>query len=867
MNTTTIHRMIRVFTGYGKPDIKDDVGPNKADWPFFHSVASQDDMQDHQLLEAAERFHKYRNTQLPSIMRDAGLISKASQVESYLEKMKVRGTQAKLEYDKHQALIHEQGRLRSAVKGSITKRLLSRQWDKTTDFNNHEEQEIDSWVGKVAETYDCDWDEAVSLIEQWVAEWKPPASKVVSFSNVDDTWTNRWGKQFTSKRIALDYTYNPELNKALKDALGFPAVKWDGKMKKWTLQDDADVLAKAKGIMIEQGMFFNELSLERLEVSAPKEKSIERKTTTVAARLIGKSSIEMEWPYIGDELLRGNLLAVVKATQGRKFNPSNKTWTVGVGEAAPLIDRLRKHDENEWCLRLADALQAIPEIESFMHERAERIAISGAATLDQEMIVARLQEDLSNHFPANRELYPFQYVGVHFAQLAGGRCLIGDDMGVGKTIQAIAYIALNTEQLPALVVCPASVKYNWAKECRAWLPNMTVEVLEGRKGATPEADIIVCNYDIISGRKDALIDRGFNIVVCDESHYLKNIKAKRTEATLEVAKESESVLCLSGTAVTNRPSEFFTTLNLLRPNEFPSFFPYGQRYCDGYNTGWGWDFSGASNTDELHARTRDFCIRRLKQEVLTELPDKVRTIMDIQPSKADLKRYSDLHRAWMEDYEMHQNHGTLPAGFVLNMLTALRHECGLIKVPSTVAYIKEHYDITNGKPLVVFAHHTDVLKGCVEALRADKDRNWRIGGITGDMPAQKRQSNVEAFQAGQMDVLFCSTIAAKEGITLTAANTAVFVEREWVPGWEEQAEDRVYRIGQESDSVHAVYLSVAKTIDEKFNAVIEEKRKVVKAVLDGGDMEEREGIASALIQSMIDSGDLPASFGKMKVKA
>jgi SWI/SNF-related matrix-associated actin-dependent regulator 1 of chromatin subfamily A len=483
------------------------------------------------------------------------------------------------------------------------------------------------------------------------------------------------------------------------------------------------------------------------------------------------------------------------------------------------------------------------------------------------MIVARLQEDLSNHFPAGRELYPFQYVGVHFAQLAGGRCLIGDDMGVGKTIQAIAHIALNTEQLPALVVCPASVKYNWAKECRAWLPNMTVEVLEGRKGVIPDADIIVCNYDIVSGRKDGLLDYGFNIVVCDESHYLKNIKAKRTEATLEVAKESESVLCLSGTAVTNRPSEFFTTLNLLRPNEFPAFFPYGQRYCDGYNTGWGWDFSGASNTDELHARTRDFCIRRLKQEVLTELPDKVRTIMDIQPSKADLKRYSDLHRAWMEDYEMHQDRGSLPAGFVLNMLTALRHECGLIKVPSTVAYIKEHYDITDGKPLVVFAHHADVLKGCVEALRADKDRNWRIGGITGDMPADKRQANVEAFQAGHMDVLFCSTVAAKEGITLTAANTVVFVEREWVPGWEEQAEDRVYRIGQESDSVHAVYLSVARTIDEKFNAVIEEKRKVVKAVLDGGDMEEREGIANALIQSMIDSGDLPANFGKMKVKA
>jgi SWI/SNF-related matrix-associated actin-dependent regulator 1 of chromatin subfamily A len=857
MNTTIIHRMIRVFTGYGSPDLgKDDVGPNKADWPFFNSVAHQDEMQDHQLLEAAERFHKYRNTQLPSIMADAGLISKANQVESYLDKMKVRGTEAKREYEAQQAAISQRQQAQSKARVMVTMRL------------NHRDEPIDDeTIGAYMEAYECERDEAMSLIEQRVAEWKPPASKVVSFSNVDDTWTNRWGKEFTSKRIALDYTYNPELNNALKNALGFPAVKWDGKMKKWTLQDDADVLARAKAIMVEQGMFFNETSLERLEVSAPKEKSIERKTTTLSARIIGKSSIEMEWPFIEDEFLRNNLLAVVKATQGRKFNPSNKTWTVGVGEAAPLIDRLRKHDENEWCLRLADALQAIPEIETYMHERAERIAISGAATLDQEMIVARLQEDLSNHFPAGRELYPFQYVGVHFAQLAGGRCLIGDDMGVGKTIQAIAHIALNTEQLPALVVCPASVKYNWAKECRAWLPNMTVEVLEGRKGAIPDADIIVCNYDIVSGRKDGLLDYGFNIVVCDESHYLKNIKAKRTEATLEVAKESESVLCLSGTAVTNRPSEFFTTLNLLRPNEFPAFFPYGQRYCDGYNTGWGWDFSGASNTDELHARTRDFCIRRLKQEVLTELPDKVRTIMDIQPNKADLKRYSDLHRAWMEDYEMHQDRGSLPAGFVLNMLTALRHECGLIKVPSTVAYIKEHYDITDGKPLVVFAHHADVLKGCVEALRADKDRNWRIGGITGDMPADKRQANVEAFQAGHMDVLFCSTVAAKEGITLTAANTVVFVEREWVPGWEEQAEDRVYRIGQESDSVHAVYLSVARTIDEKFNQVIEEKRKVVKAVLDGGDMEEREGIANALIQSMIDSGDLPANFGKMKVKA
>jgi SNF2 family DNA or RNA helicase len=247
---------------------------------------------------------------------------------------------------------------------------------------------------------------------------------------------------------------------------------------------------------------------------------------------------------------------------------------------------------------------------------------------------------------------------------------------------------------------------------------------------------------------------------------------------------------------------------------------------------------------------------------LTELPDKVRTIMDIQPSRADLKRYSDLHRAWMDDYEAYQNQGSLPAGFVLNMLTDLRHECGKMKVNAAVEWIQNYHEIT-GKPVVVFAHHRDVLRNTAMALKNSKNP-LRFGGITGDMSAEKRSQTVDRFQNGELDVLFCSTVAAKEGITLTAADTVVFIEREWTPAWEEQAEDRVNRIGQESSSVHAVYLTVTDTIDEKFNHVVEEKRKVIQAVLDGGDMEEREGIANLLIQSMIASGDLPSDFGNKK---
>ena len=847
MNQHTLHKMIRVFVGYGEPIEEDGQGANKPDWPFFSQVAQQDTIYSLQFEEAADRFHKYRNTQLPRLLIDAGLVKHADQIEEWIDTLRKHGQEAKeqkAKQDKKQAAINN-------VVVDIQFDLIDRQ---TVDVDKYTKRFID---------LDYDEAEAKQLVEMTVSTWKPPAHLQVHFSFVDDSWTNRWGKTFTTKRIVLNCGYLPDLNFALKEQLGFPAVKYHGDMKRWSLKNDTDTITKAVDIMIDRGLWPDDTTLNVVMQQASSEVSKPPPTKQdITVELIGNSALRLSWPYIADPIMRGDVMCEVKRCQGRKYDPNSKTWSISITEAVPLVERLRNYEDNEWCGKLADEIQKIPDIHTYMEERAKRVAISGAASLSDSYTVEVMQESLVGTFPDGYGLYPFQYVGVHFAQLAGGRCLIGDDMGIGKTIQAIAHIALNQDKLPALIVVPASVKYNWLKECETWLPSMNTVVLEGRKGDIPDADIVVCNYDIMSYREESLLTYkglGFNIVVCDESHYLKNSKAKRTQATLSVAQESESVICLSGTAITNRPNEFFTTLNLLRPNEFPSFFNYGLSYCDGHETRFGWDFSGASNTDELHSRTRDFCIRRLKSEVLTELPDKVRTIHDIQPSKADVKRYKDLHRTWMDEYEMYANSTGLPQGFVLNMLTALRHECGLIKVPSTVQYIKDYNEIT-GKPLVVFAHHQDVLKGIWMELSNDKDKKWRLAGISGDMPANKRQLAVEAFQDGKLDVILCSTVAAKEGITLTAADTVVFVEREWVPGWEEQAEDRVNRIGQDSNSVHAVYLSVADTIDERFNMVVEAKRQVVKAVLDGGDIEKREGIANMLIQSMIEAGDLPADF-------
>ena len=192
--------------------------------------------------------------------------------------------------------------------------------------------------------------------------------------------------------------------------------------------------------------------------------------------------------------------------------------------------------------------------------------------------------------------------------------------------------------------------------------------------------------------------------------------------------------------------------------------------------------------------------------------------------------------------EYYLNGEPLPQGIMLNMLNDLRHICGNIKVAYAADWVKQYREQT-GKPIVIFTHHRDVLKRMAEKLT-------NVRTISGDTNSKKRQEIVDDFQAGRIGVLICNTIAAKEGITLTAADTVLFIEREWVPTDEEQAEDRVYRIGQESQHVHAVYLSCAGTIDEHFDRVVEQKRAVVKAVLDGGNVEQRKGLVSELVKRL-----------------
>ena len=165
--------------------------------------------------------------------------------------------------------------------------------------------------------------------------------------------------------------------------------------------------------------------------------------------------------------------------------------------------------------------------------------------------------------------------------------------------------------------------------------------------------------------------------------------------------------------------------------------------------------------------------------------------------------------------------------------------------------------MNNDRPIIVFTHHKDVLEQIHEAM-LNQDRALRVGLITGSVKSEQRQVVVEQFQGGHLDVLLATTPAAKEGLTLTAADTVVFVEREWSPSHEEQAEDRVNRIGQDAETVWAVYLTVSGSIDEKFNNVIEEKRQVIKGILDGGEIGQRNAVVNELLKAMMADGNKQA---------
>ena len=411
--------------------------------------------------------------------------------------------------------------------------------------------------------------------------------------------------------------------------------------------------------------------------------------------------------------------------------------------------------------------------------------------------------------PDGLEYLPFQRAGIAYA-LERKATLFGDEMGLGKTIQAIGVINA-TRPETVLVVCPASMKLVWRNELEKWLvQERSIDVVNGSGHPFPsKPDVVVINYDVLAKHADDILGRTWGLVVIDEAHYCKNSKAKRTKAALAV--RAERRLALTGTPIPNKPVEIQAVAGYLDPDRFGHFFRFAKRYCDAHETAYGWTFDGSSNLPELQEQLRSsIMVRRLKADVLDDLPAKVRQVIVLDGAGyRDELKLESLAEAELE---------TTSPRLAFEEMASERHTMAMAKVPAILDHLR---DIQH--PVVIFAHHKDVVAALAAELNAVT--------LTGDHSAEERQEAVESFQRGDVDVFIGTIGAAGVGLTLTRSSHVIFAELDWTPGNLSQAEDRCHRIGQR-DSVLVQHIVVNGSIDARQVDLVVSKQKVLDASLD-----------------------------------
>lgn len=435
--------------------------------------------------------------------------------------------------------------------------------------------------------------------------------------------------------------------------------------------------------------------------------------------------------------------------------------------------------------------------------------------------------------PEGLSYYPYQVKGIEFAAKRSAT-MIADEMGLGKTITAIG--VLNTLKLPTvLIVVPASLKLNWEKECDTWLvEKRNVKVIENGKDNFPiEPDIVIINYDLLDKFKQELHYRTWSLVIMDECHKLKNPKTKRSTVALDIRAHRKIVL--TGTPIPNKTRELQAIAGYLSPHMFGNFFNFAKRYCGAYRMNIGrktiWNFDGASNLDELRKKlTSSFMIRRMKKDVLEDLPEKTRQIIVLGKNdyRSVLKKeYTRLN----EISEIHKSKAKSgnKYNYPLHELSKVRHEMAMEKVDHVV----EHLENVDHK-VVVFAHHKNVIALIKQGLER---QGKKVVTLVGDMNIQERQESIDSFQDGSADVFIGSIQAAGVGLTLTASSHCVFAELDWTPANMSQCEDRLHRISQKSP-VLVQHLVVEDSIDFKIADTLVRKQKITDKVLNHEDANE-----------------------------
>lgn len=487
--------------------------------------------------------------------------------------------------------------------------------------------------------------------------------------------------------------------------------------------------------------------------------------------------------------------------------------------------------------------------------------------------------------------YKYQIEGINHIEYFKGRALLADQMGLGKTVQALGWIQYRKDLKKILIVCPSSLKINWKKEFDKWVTrDMSVQILDGQTPYDILADVVIINYDILRYWAQSLIEEGFDTCIADEIHFCKNQKSQRTMAFKAITKMIPNLVGLTGTPIENDPMEIYHIVNLINKNIFPNYIRFIQHYCNakqvtqrvkGGKTRKIWKSGGVTNTKELNRiLKKTIMIRRLKKDVLRELPPKVHA--DITVPLANRKEYKkaedDFIKYIKESFEkkaresfekelenFDDQYGVTSKMIVDTMLTkseikkakaekieAIAKAPALAKIQALKILAAEgkiqevikwtENFLESGEKLIIFAVNKVIVNALMEAF-PDAVK------IDGSVSTKKRNEVVERFQTDPKCKLFIGNIkAAGTGLTLTAASKVAIIQFPWNPGELEQAEDRAHRITQKKKVT--IYKFIAEnTIEERIVQLLASKQSEIDKIIDGKDCKKQKKLIHLLLES------------------
>ncbi|MCY0876807.1 MAG: DEAD/DEAH box helicase [Firmicutes bacterium] len=563
----------------------------------------------------------------------------------------------------------------------------------------------------------------------------------------------------------------------------------------------------------------------------------------------------------------------VRADMNEKTNWLDINFSIDGIDDEQIQDVLRALVEKRRYYRLADGrflsleTDAFAQMETFLSgldvrktqirgARLEVPAVRGLHLLnaDQELrnvklgkALRQLLDNLKNpdslDFPVPASLdtvlrdyqkYGFQWFKTLAYYHFGG--ILADDMGLGKTLQSIAFILSEIESsreagLPTLIVCPAALTFNWRNELQRFAPSLHVALAVGTRDERESVlddlegvDVLITSYPILRRDVDAYAKQSFYALILDEAQAFKNHQTQTAQAVKQI--QARQRFALTGTPVENALAELWSIYDVV----FPDLFASHKAFLD-------------LSTEQVARRIRPFLLRRMKKEVLTELPDKIETLQTAELTVEQKK----LYLAYLSTLQSETREQLQAQGLQRSRMKILAGILRLRQLCCHPALFVEHYEggsgkldqfleivdecMSGGKRMLVFSQFTEML-GILRTELAQ--RGLRTFYLDGATPAKMRVQLCDRFNAGEERIFLISLKAGGTGLNLTGADTVVLYDLWWNPAVEEQAADRAHRMGQKN-VVQVIRMVTEGTIEEKMYALQQKKRDLIGQVIQPGE--------------------------------